>query len=166
MCILQRKGPVRTLRAAYSIQFNSFNGNWAELTITALISVGATIFNGLSDIANVPVAVNNVKSEVDGLRVILTSLNDMLTVQPSPISNLPQGLQEALAGNLKGLMKVKLQLLEALKSYLQNKPERWLPSLLRRIGWVLGGEKDVEKLRKNLENHKGTLGLTLMVMSK
>ena len=133
-------------------------------TSTALIGVGATIYKGLGDISETPTAIKNVKSEIQSLGVVLLQLHELIRTGDSPISFFPQALQNALLENLENLMAVQWQLSESLKSYMDLGPEHWLPAVMRQVKWVLVKERDVDKLLRQLDSHKGTLTVTMMMV--
>ncbi|KAF8451712.1 hypothetical protein BDZ91DRAFT_68432 [Kalaharituber pfeilii] len=134
-------------------------------SICALVGIGSAIYFGLEDIKGAPHAIENVRLEIAGLRTVLTRLKHLLEQDVNSLNLFPDDVREDLARNLQSLMDIKLQLSETLQSYMNMSAGKWLSSVIRQLKWVLVREKDVEKLRKHLEAHKNTLGLTLMMMS-
>ncbi|KAF8448623.1 hypothetical protein BDZ91DRAFT_751903 [Kalaharituber pfeilii] len=112
-----------------------------------------------------PLAIKNVVLEIINFRCVLIHLKDILERDANSLPPLPHDLREGLARLLQGLMDINLQLSETLLPYMDLSTERRLSAFLLQLKWVLGKEKDVEKLRRHLESHKNTMGLILGMMS-
>ncbi|KAF8448620.1 hypothetical protein BDZ91DRAFT_98404 [Kalaharituber pfeilii] len=112
-----------------------------------------------------PLAIKNVILEIISLRRVLNHLKDILEKDTNSRTRFPDHVREDLAGLLWSLKDTERQLSKALHPYMNLSTKRRLSMVILQLKWVLGKEKDVEKLRKHLEAHKNTLGLTLGMMS-
>lgn len=83
----------------------------------------------------------------------------------SPLTHFPQALQSSLSENLDNLKYVELQILDAVKGYLNLPGARWA-KLKRQFTWAVSKEKDVDRLRSHLAAHKATLQLTFTMVQQ
>ncbi|KAF8451707.1 hypothetical protein BDZ91DRAFT_802594 [Kalaharituber pfeilii] len=112
-----------------------------------------------------PLGIKNVILEIAHLRCVLSRLKYLLEKDADSLNRFPDDVREGLAGNLRSLMDIKLQLSEALQPYMNMTAKTWLSTVILHLKWVFLKEKDIEKLRRHLEAYKSTLGLTFAMMS-
>ncbi|KAF8457859.1 hypothetical protein BDZ91DRAFT_503089 [Kalaharituber pfeilii] len=134
-------------------------------SILGVIKLPATIYYGLQDMRDAPLAIKNVILEIICSRRVLNHLKDILENDANIRTRFPNDLTEDLVGILWSLKDTDRQLSKTLQPYMNLSTKRRVSMIILQLKWVLGKEKDVEKLRKHLEAHKNTLSLILGMMS-
>lgn len=139
-----------------------------------MLSVGAYIVGIIQDVHDAPSAILNVCKEVYSLQAILIQLHSIIESGACAAHAVPAELLQCLDEVLKHCFDVKLDLREILSSYVRKEDtkknaigsNRVWPLRWSRWKWAMVKEKEVDKIRRMLEAHKATLGLTILMMSK